>query len=74
MMFSRFGEDAMMPRLSLRERRRVVVFDLGGVLLQWNPRFLYRKLFTGDGGLRTLWPAVRLPIFAAAVRLRVGSG
>lgn len=28
--------------------RRVVVFDLGGVLLQWNPRFLYRKLFPGD--------------------------
>jgi 2-haloacid dehalogenase len=29
-------------------RRRIVVFDLGGVLLQWNPRFLYRKLFDGD--------------------------
>jgi 2-haloacid dehalogenase len=29
-------------------RRRIVVFDLGGVLLQWNPRFLYRKLFAGD--------------------------
>jgi 2-haloacid dehalogenase len=28
--------------------RRIVVFDLGGVLLQWNPRFLYRKLFPGD--------------------------
>jgi len=29
-------------------RRRVVVFDLGGVLLEWNPRHLYRKLFPGD--------------------------
>ena len=29
-------------------RRRIVVFDLGGVLLQWDPRFLYRKLFDGD--------------------------
>jgi 2-haloacid dehalogenase len=29
-------------------RRRVVVFDLGGVLLQWDPRHLYRKLFAGD--------------------------
>jgi 2-haloacid dehalogenase len=29
-------------------RRRVVVFDLGGVLLEWNPRHLYRKLFAGD--------------------------
>lgn len=29
-------------------RYRAVVFDLGGVLLRWNPRFLYRKLFDGD--------------------------
>ncbi len=29
-------------------RRTVVVFDLGGVLLEWNPRHLYRKLFAGD--------------------------
>lgn len=28
--------------------RRVIVFDLGGVLLEWNPRHLYRKLFGGD--------------------------
>lgn len=28
--------------------RRVVVFDLGGVLLNWDPRHLYRKLFAGD--------------------------
>ena len=28
--------------------RRVVVFDLGGVLLDWDPRHLYRKLFAGD--------------------------
>ncbi len=25
-----------------------VIFDLGGVLLDWNPRHLYRKLFAGD--------------------------
>jgi 2-haloacid dehalogenase len=29
-------------------RRRIVVFDIGGVLLDWNPRHLYRKLFAGD--------------------------
>ena len=29
-------------------RRSIVVFDLGGVLLQWDPRHLYRKLFAGD--------------------------
>jgi len=28
--------------------RRVVVFDLGGVLIEWDPRHLYRKLFGGD--------------------------
>lgn len=28
--------------------RRVVVFDLGGVLLDWNPRHLYRKLFDDE--------------------------
>lgn len=27
---------------------RAVVFDLGGVLLDWNPRYLYRTLFDGD--------------------------
>src|SRR6185369_15430639 len=25
---------------------RAVVFDLGGVLIDWNPRYLYRQLFT----------------------------
>ncbi len=29
-------------------RRSVVVFDLGGVLIDWDPRHLYRKLFGGD--------------------------
>jgi 2-haloacid dehalogenase len=26
----------------------IAVFDLGGVLIDWNPRHLYRKLFDGD--------------------------
>ncbi|MGA2419440.1 MAG: HAD family phosphatase [Candidatus Acidiferrum sp.] len=26
----------------------IAVFDLGGVLIDWNPRYLYRKLFAGD--------------------------
>ncbi len=29
-------------------RRSIAIFDLGGVLLEWNPRYLYRKLFGGD--------------------------
>ncbi|HEV2334607.1 MAG TPA: HAD family phosphatase [Stellaceae bacterium] len=28
--------------------RNIVVFDLGGVLIDWDPRHLYRKLFAGD--------------------------
>ena len=28
--------------------RSIAVFDLGGVLIDWNPRHLYRKLFPGD--------------------------
>ncbi len=28
--------------------RRTVIFDLGGVLLDWDPRYLYRRLFGGD--------------------------
>ena len=28
--------------------RSVAVFDLGGVLIDWDPRYLYRKLFDGD--------------------------
>ena len=29
-------------------RRSIVIFDLGGVLLDWNPRYLYRKLIADD--------------------------
>jgi 2-haloacid dehalogenase len=29
-------------------KRSVAVFDLGGVLIDWNPRYLYRRLFGGD--------------------------
>ncbi len=28
--------------------RSIVVFDLGGVLIDWDPRHLYRKLFAGE--------------------------
>jgi len=32
----------------MTDQRLVAVFDLGGVLVDWNPRHLYRKLFEGD--------------------------
>src|SRR5690348_5035721 len=28
--------------------RTTVIFDFGGVLIDWDPRHLYRKLFGGD--------------------------
>ena len=28
--------------------RSILVFDLGGVLIDWNPRYVYRVLFEGD--------------------------
>ena len=28
--------------------RPTIIFDFGGVLLDWNPRYLYRKLFPND--------------------------
>jgi 2-haloacid dehalogenase len=31
-----------------RAAREIVVFDLGGVLIDWDPRHLYRKLFAGN--------------------------
>jgi 2-haloacid dehalogenase len=34
--------------MSGRTARSIVVFDLGGVLIDWDPRHLYRKLFAGD--------------------------
>ena len=29
-------------------QRDIVIFDIGGVLIDWDPRHLYRKLFAGD--------------------------
>jgi 2-haloacid dehalogenase len=31
--------------------RSIVIFDLGGVLIRWNPRFLYRKLFDDEAAM-----------------------
>jgi len=35
--------------------RLIAVFDLGGVLIDWNPRHLYRKLFHGDAAMEHSW-------------------
>ena len=38
-----------------------VVFDLGGVLIDWNPRHLYRKLFDDDGAMEDFLATVCTP-------------
>src|ERR1700683_2277352 len=32
---------------------QAVVFDLGGVLIDWNPRYLYRQLFSDEAAMET---------------------
>jgi 2-haloacid dehalogenase len=39
---------ASAPRAEARRPVAAVVFDLGGVLIDWDPRHLYRSLFAGD--------------------------
>src|SRR5215469_11567728 len=41
-------KDRGLPRPMTKTARDIVVFDLGGVLIDWDPRHLYRKLFAGD--------------------------
>lgn len=31
-----------------QDKQPAIVFDLGGVLIDWNPKHLYRKMFDGD--------------------------
>jgi len=38
-----------------------VVFDLGGVLIDWNPRYLYRKLFDDETAMETFLADVVSP-------------
>lgn len=38
-----------------------VVFDIGGVLLDWDPRHLYRKIFDDDAAMETFLGAICTP-------------
>lgn len=35
-----------MPQTKMPDRASIVVFDIGNVLIEWDPRHLYRKIFT----------------------------
>ena len=38
-----------------------VVFDLGGVLIDWNPRYLYRQLFADPAEMEAFLTTVCSP-------------
>lgn len=38
----------MIKTPSTSSAKPAVIFDFGGVLLDWDPRYLYRKIFNGD--------------------------
>ncbi|HUW92377.1 MAG TPA: HAD family phosphatase [Bacteroidales bacterium] len=40
---------------------KTVVFDLGGVLIDWNPRHLYRKIFTSEAEMERFLSEVCTP-------------
>ena len=40
-----------------------VVFDLGGVLIDWNPRHLYRKLFEEEAEMEHFLTEVCSPVW-----------
>jgi 2-haloacid dehalogenase len=42
----------------LTQQRSIVVFDLGGVLIDWNPRHLYRKLFADEAAMEAFLATV----------------
>src|SRR5579859_3138781 len=52
----RYGLAAMAS--SSAPQRSIVVFDLGGVLIDWNPRHLYRKLFADEAAMESFLATV----------------
>ena len=43
----------------------VVIFDLGGVLIDWDPRYLYRRLFTDADAMESFLAEVTTPAWNA---------
>ena len=42
-------------------RARVAVFDVGGVLLDWDPRYLYRRLFDDEAEMERFLAEICTP-------------
>ena len=48
-----------------RARITTVTFDLGGVLIDWDPRYLYRTLFDDEAEMETFLAEVTTPAWNA---------
>ena len=44
-----------------RENLTTIVFDLGGVLIDWNPRYLYREIFDDDEAMELFLEKICTP-------------
>ncbi len=40
---------------------RAIIFDFGGVLVDWNPRYLYRKLFADENAMENFFTEIGFP-------------
>src|SRR3954468_13662255 len=61
-----FGSLRAMPLPISRTRPpTVVIFDLGGVLIDWDPRYLYRQLFTDADAMESFLAEVTTPAWNA---------
>ena len=56
---------AMPPPMSPTRPPTVVIFDLGGVLIDWDPRYLYRRLFTDADAMESFLAEVTTPAWNA---------
>ena len=46
--------------LKLAQSKPVIIFDLGAVLIDWNPRYLYRQLFADEATMEAFFAEVGL--------------
>lgn len=46
--------------LELAQSKPVIIFDLGAVLIDWNPRYLYRQLFAAEAKMEAFFAEVGL--------------
>lgn len=51
----------------MTEGIEAVIFDLGGVLVDWNPRHLYRKLFDDEAAMETFLAEICTPAWHAEI-------